>query len=62
VECPDIPDCNCVGKHRTIAIELELVEVRDHGKRTGPRQAYSDNETPKCEVIEAQNAAWHVIA
>ena len=43
-------------------MELELVEVRDHGKRTGPRQAYSDKEIPECEVIEAQNAAWHVIA
>ena len=52
-ECPDIPDCNCVGKHRAAAIELELVEKRDHGKRMGPGQAYSDNEISECEVIEA---------
>ncbi|UPK06303.1 hypothetical protein [Bradyrhizobium sp. 170] len=64
VERPNIPDCICVGKHRAIAIQLELVEKRDHGKRSGPGQAYPDNEIeiPECEIIKAQNAAWHVIA
>ncbi|MEH2553709.1 hypothetical protein V1286_001238 [Bradyrhizobium algeriense] len=64
VERPNIPDCICVGKHRAVAIQLELVEKRDHGKRADQVRPTPINEIeiPECEIIKAQNAAWHVIA
>ena len=57
-ECPDIADCDSVGKHRAVAIELELVEKRDHSECNGPAQTYSDIRNRNAKVIETQRAAW----
>ena len=44
VKGPDVLDCDGIGKHRAIAIKLELIPERDGNERDRPAQTGANHQ------------------
>ena len=60
MERPNILDCNGVGKHRPVAIELKLTGDCDNDKCEGPAQARCDDHASEQGVLLTQRHIAHL--